>query len=175
MTGILLAPGAVASHKAVKSLSRVFNLAVTKTKFETAAKQLQSMNFGALVMAQVRGKIVFVKRDPVEVMHLLELPENKDLCTAAEYRRRYHEPIPSYNLGPKARENLLQMGLGLVPSQLLPGSTGMVEEQDSLQYHSLECNFDIPQQLSPARLDLEDCGVEQKCDTHQPLQEPDRT
>ncbi len=121
MSGILLAPGPVATHKAVKSLSSVFNLAVTKTKFETAAKQLQSSDLGALITVQApgaRAPMVFVKKNPAEVAHLLQLPDNKNLCTLTEYQYRYDMPTPSYNISAKVRESLLKMGV-VVP-QLLP-------------------------------------------------------
>ena len=159
MSGILLAPGPVATHKAVKSLSGVFNLAVTKTKFETAAKQLESCNLGRLITVPGRGKVVFVKRNLEEASQVLQLPQNANLCTVGEYKMRYDLPVPSYNLAPKVLQSLLQMGLGLDPSQFL------AQQNDSSTAAATEDQQDSPGQQSPVTASPEWWEGVQKFDT----------
>ena len=159
MSGILLAPGPVATHKAVKSLSGVFNLAVTKTKFETAAKQLESCNLGRLISVPGRGKVVFVKKNVEEALLVLQLSQNADLCTVGEYKMRYDLPVPSYNLAPKVLQSLLQMGLGLDPSQFV------AQQNDSSAVPAAEDQQDSPQQQSPVTVSPEWWEAVQKFDT----------
>lgn len=154
MSGILLAPGPVATHKAVKSLSSVFNLAVTKTKFETAAQKLQASGLGQLVTLQgvARVPVVFVKKVPEEMARYLQLPGNGDLCSASDYELRFHMPTPSYNLTDKVKGSLIQMGL--ISADMFPmeqGQGGIPQQEQNFEPDS-PSSFD--EQLGVAKFDL---------------------
>ena len=109
MAGILLAPGPVTLHKSVQGLSRIFNVAVTKTKYVSAANKLQAANFG--VLTSVGGKQhIFVKRPPAEAQNLLMMKENSDLATIEEYEHRYNGQS-SAAITQKIKDSLVQQGL----------------------------------------------------------------
>ena len=97
MAGILLVPGPIAVHRAVKNMSPTFNLAVNKSKFLHAASELQNANFGSLHLVQDISvhSHVFVKKELEFVKQLLALKENSDLCEPEEYAQRYLMPSPA--------------------------------------------------------------------------------
>ena len=97
MSGILLAAGPVSTRITVKNLSPAFNLAVNKTKFLAAAKQLEVANLGNLMLLEdiSRTTHVFIKRHPVEVEGILLQPCNQDLCTPIEYAQRFSAYAPT--------------------------------------------------------------------------------
>ena len=97
MAGILLVPGPIAVHRAVKNMSPTFNLAVNKSKFLHAARELQNANFGSLHLIQDISvhSHVFVKKELGVAKQLLTLEENTDLCDPEEYAQRYLMPSPS--------------------------------------------------------------------------------
>lgn len=113
MSGILLTPGPISTRKAVKSLSSVFNLSVTKTKFEAAAKNLVTANLGTNLsdLGSKHSFTIFLKKKPDEIREFLQLPENADLCSIEEYIERYHLKTPSYNIPGKTLGVLLQRGI----------------------------------------------------------------
>ena len=93
MAGVLLTPGPVTTHMSVKRLSRIFNTAVTKNKFMTAARQLQTAGLGSLM--EIKTNLhCFIKRPPSsEVIDILLSPEYCDLNTGVDYARRYDLPV----------------------------------------------------------------------------------
>ncbi len=111
MSGILLASGPVSTRVTVKNLSSAFNLAVTKTKFLSAAKQLEEANIGHLILLKELSLKAhfFVKRQPDEVRDILLQPCNQDLCTFQEYEQRFFSPSPS-TITPKMQQTLVAQG-----------------------------------------------------------------
>ena len=112
MSGVLLTPGPVSTHKALKNLSMAFNVAVTKSKFISACNRLQASNLGFLVQVDNKNRQaqVFVKRPPEEVQIILESGENSDLTSYQEYSQRFALP-PSAAVTPPIKEKLVQMGM----------------------------------------------------------------
>ena len=96
MTGMLLTAGPLATLRLVRDTSRKLLLTVTKAKFETAAKRLESANLGRLVVLGGQGPkgAAFIKMSPAEITPYLQIPENADLCTLEEYEARFHLPSP---------------------------------------------------------------------------------
>lgn len=111
MTGILYAAGPVSTRLTVKNLSSAFNLAVTKIKFMSAAKQLEAANMGTLVLLESisRTAYIFVKRSPGSAQEILEMNQNRDLSSASEYEHRYHLPSPS-TITERMQEHLVKQG-----------------------------------------------------------------
>ena len=112
MSGVLLTPGPVATHKALKNLSMAFNVAVTKAKFVSACNRLQAANLGVLVTIEnvSRQAQVFVKRPPEEVREIFADPEHGDLSSFEEYAGRFELP-PSAAVTPPMKQNLVMMGM----------------------------------------------------------------
>ncbi len=94
MAGILLLPGPVATRIAVKQSSRTFLFAVNKSKFETAASNLQALNLGLLVYLEGKSSAVFVKKLPSEIGPILAREECRDLCNLYEYTQRFNMMSP---------------------------------------------------------------------------------
>ncbi len=157
MAGILLAPGPVTLHKSVQGLSRIFNVAVTKTKYVSAANKLQASNFG--VLTSVGGKQhIFVKRPPAEVQHLLMTKENSDLATPEEYEQRYNTQS-SAAITTKIKESLVQQGL--VPPGVFQGEFQVQQQQSTFQQqlqpdfqHQQQSGFQQQQQPPPGQQQL---------------------
>ena len=116
MAGVLLAPGPVSTRLTVKNMSPAFKLAVSKAKFMSAANQLQSTNFGSLILLeQISSQAhVFVKCPPSEASYLLQLDEHRDLCTLEEYSQRYAMPTPM-SVTLKMQQCMIERGL--VPAE----------------------------------------------------------
>ena len=130
MSGILLAAGPVSTRLTVKNLSSAFNLAVTKTKFMSAAKQLEAANLGRLVLLEdiSRTAHIFVKRPPAEAHEIFLQRANQDLCTPTEYEQRYHANAPT-TITDRMRESLVSRGIvpaGVFTMHKQPASGGSV-------------------------------------------------
>lgn len=153
MTGILLAPGPVAIHKSVMGLSRIFNVAVTKTKYVSAANKLQSLNFG--VLTNVGGKQhIFVKRQTSEVQGLLQMKEHCDLATVIEYEQRYNSQ-PSAAITTKIQESLVTQGL--IPPGVFAVATGTPHSAPSSpQISPRGPSFGVPPQPQRSPLSVAD-------------------
>ncbi len=124
MSGVLLSPGPVSTKVTVQGISRVFNNAVNKAKFQVAASKLQEAGFGELKetpSSNQRSATVFIKKPPEYVMGLLQVKENSDLCTIEEYAMRFSSPPPS-TLSMSLRQSLVQFGF--VPAQYFAEPTG---------------------------------------------------
>ena len=109
MGGILLTLGPVTTLSSVQRLSTIFNTAVRKARFMSAANQLQEANLGSFAEG-FGGSGVFIKKPPEEAMPFLMLPENQDLCNPEEYAERYNKP-PSCVITHKLQATLIQQGL----------------------------------------------------------------
>ena len=94
MVGVLLTPGPVTTHMSVKRLSQIFNVSLTKTKFMTAANQLEAIGLGKLiVLEQISNNAhIFVKTPPWQASEVLMMQQNKDLATPSDYAIRYDLP-----------------------------------------------------------------------------------
>ena len=116
MTAILLVPGPIATHLNVKNMSPAFRLGVSKSKFMSAATQLQSSGLGSIVVLRISAQAhVFVKRPPHEMSSLLELDEYRGLCSEPEYMERFSLPMPA-SVTPKMKQCLVE--LGIIPQEL---------------------------------------------------------
>ena len=111
MAGVLLSPGPVSTFYTVQGLSRVFNNAVNKAKFQSAAKKLEESQLGQLVNV---GTGVFIKKPPHKAQTLLLKEDVMDLCTPQEYEDRFRRAPPS-TLRLKLQESLV--ALQLVPAE----------------------------------------------------------
>ena len=111
MAGVLLTPGPVSTHTAFKSLSRVFNMAINKAKYLSAARKLQDAGLGMLVVLEniSSQSHVFVKKMPSEAQAILERDRSAYLCTPAEYEQRFYLP-PMKSVTPRIQQSLIQMG-----------------------------------------------------------------
>ena len=110
MAAILQTKGPVVTPRVVKSVWTFLNM-MTSIQFEKAAKELQTLNLGTLVMMKgKRGKTtpVFVKRSPAEVGTVLVM--NEDLCTLSYYESRYSGSV-SKTVTLNVRAELANMGL----------------------------------------------------------------
>ena len=111
MSGILLTPGPAATRKAVKSLSQVFNLSVTKAKFEAAANKLHAANLGMFMTNVGNNRVnLFLKKSPEEARDILLMAENSDLCTPEEYEQRFRLKTRSYSLTSSTVTYLVKSG-----------------------------------------------------------------
>ena len=110
MSGILLAPGPIATRLNVKNMSPAFQLGVSKAKFMLAANQLQDAGLGSLVVLdKISSKAyVFVKKPPGEMRALLESEEH--LCNIEEYEDRYNMPTPA-SVTQRMKACLIEKGL----------------------------------------------------------------
>ena len=106
MSGVLLTPGPVSTHLAVKGLSPAFNLGVSKSKFMAAAQQLEAVGLGQLVILEAisRSAHVFVKRPPDSIMGQLQ-----DYALDEEYSQRYCLP-PASTVTLKMQADLVRLG-----------------------------------------------------------------
>ena len=110
MAAILQTKGPVVTPRVVKNVWKFLNM-MTTTQFEKAAKELQNLNLGTLVV--IKGKCgspssAFVKRSPAEVYTVLAM--NEDLCTLSYYESRYSESV-SKTVTLNVRAQLANMGL----------------------------------------------------------------
>ena len=153
MSGILLAAGPVSTRITVKNLSPAFNLAVNKTKFLAAAKQLEVCNLGNLFLLEdiSRTTHVFIKRQPVEVEGILLQPCNQDLCMPKEYEQRFHANAPT-TITDQMKKCLVRRGLVLadafreqsVSVSLSPQQEHqMLEQQQLLQQQVLQQQIEL--------------------------------
>ena len=112
MTAVLLSAGPVSSHLTTRNMSSSFKVAVNKARFLSAANQLQSAGLGMLVVLEniSRNAHVFVKKPPVEMAPILQMPENADMLSVDEYQQRYCLPVPSY-ITEKMIESVVCQGL----------------------------------------------------------------
>ena len=117
MSGILLVPGPVTTMRSLRGLSGVFNNAINKAKFLTAAKRLENGNLGRLVSLDrsFQSLNVFVKLPPEEMQPLLQIKENSDLCSDELYTRKYVSPSPA-TISNTIKKRLVDMGV--VPQQV---------------------------------------------------------
>ena len=115
MTAVLLTPGPISTRLTTRNMSKTFKIAVTKQKFHVAANQLQAANLGALVQLHSGSKLhVFIKKTPQEVVDLLAMDKNSDLCTVEEYKQRFVMPTPA-SFKPPMQDYLVNQGL--VPAE----------------------------------------------------------
>ena len=115
MAGVLLTPGPITTHISVKRLSRIFNTAVSKTKFMTACRQLEAAGLGSLVNVG-QNSHCFVKKPPAEIGDYLVLPENCDLATLHVFESRYNLPL---SVVVKERYKQFVVAHGLVPPEAI--------------------------------------------------------
>ena len=104
-TAILQIAGQVSTSEAVR-YNWKFLRCVTVKQFNIAATELETENFGTVVSVG-NAKIVFIKKPPDQVQHLLEA--RPQLCHPDVYRERYYKPSPK-SIKSKVRSSLVAMG-----------------------------------------------------------------
>ena len=110
MAAILQIKGPVVTPQVVKNNWKFLHM-MTSTQFEKAAKELEALTVGTIVMIKgKRGKTlpVFVKRSPAEVGTVLAI--NEDLCTLGYYELRYNQSV-SKSVTLNVRAQLASLGL----------------------------------------------------------------
>ena len=136
MAGILCTHGPVSTLKSVQRLSRIFNTAVRKTRFLSAANQLQDAQLGKLVVLEGVGKsLIFIKKEPAQARELLTLPQNSDLCTPEEYEERFSKP-PSCVITEKLMTILIS--LGHVPAEHFKTKVKAHKESNVANFETLD-------------------------------------
>ena len=87
-------------------------MGVSKSKFLSAASQLEEANLGTVVVLErvSRSSHVFVKKSLDEAAAILTLPENVGYCTVEEYAMRFQMSMPT-TITSKMRICLIDRGL----------------------------------------------------------------
>ena len=146
MSGVLLSPGPIATKVTVQGVSRVFNNAVNKAKFLAAAGKLQEAGFGELKdVSNLSGQkvMVFIKKPPEEVVDIVQMKGNSDLCTWEEYEMRFRLPPPA-TISKRLRQGLVNFGH--VPAHYFPASDmqGAVSPQPQSSFSSVKEEHFMP-------------------------------
>ncbi|XP_072015222.1 uncharacterized protein [Amphiura filiformis] len=105
-TAILQTAGPVSTTESLRRNWK-FLRAVTVKQFQLAASELESAHLGNVVTVG-RSRLVFIKKPPEEVTHILE--RNPNLCTLETHEWRYHLPAPK-NIEWSIRSSLVERGL----------------------------------------------------------------
>ena len=129
MAGILLSAGPVSTQISVKRTSHVFVFSVNKSRFEAAARKLETANFGTFGFLKGNQTGFFLKKRPEEVGHLLQMNDNADLCTSEEYSERFHLNPPA-SITPKIKTSLVNQGL--VPAGIWGADSGLPDPQQGV-------------------------------------------
>ena len=94
-----------------RNISRSFLCTLTRAKFENACNKLEQAGFGRHVTKMHgQGGSVFIKKNPEDVVEILQKEENADLCSWSEYSVKFNAPLPA-SITPKLQAVLAKDGL----------------------------------------------------------------